>query len=194
MLRWARVSAAEQRGPDFSTLNPLSVWTNSFRALVHQALLEGDSADVAFLLRRLDSSASTAEAWNPEPGGLRATLRAREALLARDTAAAIRRLQQALERAPWWVSSYAPLRDAAPERFLLAELLLARGRPREAERWLNSFGNIGAVGDLIYAPAVARLRARIGPPRTGARRGPTGDAHVSGKGRRTGSGAGDPVG
>lgn len=159
MLRGAREFVVERGGPNFATRDPLTL--DPFRALVHQAVLQGDSADVAFLLRHLEASALTAESWNPEPGALRATLRAREALLARDTAAAIRRLQEALERAPWWVSAYAPLADAAPERFLLAELLLARGRPREAERWLNSFGNIGAVGDLIYTRPVARLRARI---------------------------------
>ncbi|MFL5384139.1 MAG: BTAD domain-containing putative transcriptional regulator [Longimicrobiaceae bacterium] len=162
MLREARAFVAEHGGPDFSA--PLNARGDDdpFRALVHQALLQGDSADVSFLMQRLDAAAASAPAWNPEPGGMRATLRARQALLAGDTAGAIRRLQEALERAPWWVSSYAPLSDAAPERLLLARLLLARGRAREAEVWLNSFGNIGAVGDLVYAPAVRRLRAH--PP------------------------------
>jgi tetratricopeptide (TPR) repeat protein len=196
MLREARAFVAEQGGPDFGALNARAR-DDPFRALVHQALLQGDSADVSFLMQRLDAAAASAAAWNPEPGGMRATLRARQALLAGDTAGAIRRLQEALERAPWWVSSYAPLSDAAPERLLLAELLLSRGRAREAERWLNSFGNIGAVGDLIYEPAVARLRARIRPLRTGGAGHPAraaGDTRASRKGRRTGSGAGQPVG
>jgi len=165
MLREAWASVAEHGGPGFGPPNT-RIRDDPFRALVHQALLQGDSAEVAFLMQRLDTAAPRAAAWNPEPGGLHATLRARQALLAGDTATAIRRLQEALERAPWWVSSYAPLSDAAPERFLLAQLLLARGRPREAERWLNSFGNIGAVGDLVYEPAVARLQGGIHPPRT----------------------------
>ncbi|HEX6751433.1 MAG TPA: BTAD domain-containing putative transcriptional regulator [Longimicrobium sp.] len=158
MLRYAR-TFVEEEGPDFGVLNART--RDPFRAVVHLALLQGDSAEVAFLLQRLDAAEPAAGAWNPEPGALRATLRARQALLAGDTATAIRRLQEALERAPWWISAFAPLADAAPERLLLAQLLAAQGRPSEAEIWLNSFGNVGAVGDLIYRPAVERLRAQI---------------------------------
>ncbi len=178
MLRWSR-AFVEATLPNYADSAILDASTRDpFRAQVHLALLQGDSAEVAFLLRRLDAAEPAAGAWNPEPGALRATLRARQALLAGDTAAAIERLQEALERAPWWVSAFAPLADAAPERLLLARLLVARGHTSEAEIWLNSFGNVGAVGDLVYRPAVQRLRAQIRARRPAAaarpapRRGP----------------------
>jgi hypothetical protein len=134
---------------------------------VHLNLLQGDSADAEWLLQRLEASAARADPSDPEPNGLRESLRAREALLAHDTIAAIDHLQASLARAPWWISSWAPLSDAAPQRLLLAELLIARGRGREAERWLNSFGNLGVLGDLVYAWRVEELW--ISMKRTGRR-------------------------
>lgn len=160
MLRWARTFVEENGGPDFRARHAKT--KDPFRALVHLALLEGDSADLEFLMSRLGESARRADPSDPEPEGLLASLRARQSLLAGDTAGAIHQLEKSLERAPWWVSAWAPLADASPQRLLLAELLAATRRPREAERWLNSFGNIGAVGDLLYMERVERLRARLG--------------------------------
>lgn len=164
MLRWAQGFVKENGGPDFRAREAKT--KDPFRALVHLALVEGDSADVTFLTELLESAARRADPSDPEPSGLRASLRARQALQTGDTAGAIRRLEESLERAPWWVSSWAPLADAAPQRLLLTELLLARGQQRQAERWLNSFGNIGAVGDLLYRERVARLRASLQPVET----------------------------
>lgn len=163
MLDWAREQVDVAGGVDLST--PFTDTRDPFRALVHDALLRGDSAEVRRLLAWLDDAEPGADASDPEPAGLRGTLNARLALLAGDTASAVRHLQDALRRAPWWISPWAPLASAAPERMLLAELLLARGRTDAADRWLNSFGRVDAIGDLLYVPQVAALRARSGKPR-----------------------------
>jgi hypothetical protein len=78
-------------------------------------------------------------------------------LIEQDTAAAIAFLRRSLERVPWGTSGFTPLLDAAPQRLLLASLLLSRGETSEARRWLASFGRVGAVGDGVYVPVVERL-------------------------------------
>lgn len=162
MLDWAREQVDAVGRVDLST--PFTDTRDPFRALVHNALLRGDSAEVRRLLAWLHAAEAGADAADPEPLGLRGTLNARLALLAGDTASAVRHLQEALRRAPWWISPWAPLASAAPERMLLAKLLLARGQPDAAERWLNSFGRVDAIGDLLYVNQVRVLRARSDEP------------------------------
>lgn len=159
MYDWAWATLRSAGGPDLS--GSYTPTRDPFRALVHAAVRTGDSATVAQLLTWLEQAAPGADAADPEPAGLRGSLHARLQLLARDTTAAVRELERALERAPWWVSAWAPLADAAPERLILATLYAATGQDDSAARWLNSFGNVGAVADLLYRPAVGRLRASM---------------------------------
>jgi hypothetical protein len=162
MYAWARSLLAAGRIPDFRR----PVWDESrqlrqaFDALAQRAVLQGDSVDVRDLLRRIDRAAAP-DSSDPSPGALRASLRARLALLAADTVGAIGLLQQAVSRIPEvWTANF-PLTALAGQRFLLSELLAARGDSAGARRWRASFSNSWAVVDVLY---LARM-GLIGGPR-----------------------------
>lgn len=157
MLARARANLAEGVEPDFTTI--AAATKNPFRALVHRAVLRGDSAEVLFLLHRVQHAAARAHPSDPEPPGLQSVLNARLALLAGDTARAVAGLGNGLRRGPWWISPFAPLAHAGPERLLLARLLIARADGAGAQRWLRSFGATGSLGDLLYTAEVSRLEA-----------------------------------
>lgn len=166
MLTWARSYVREAGGPDLST--PYSSTRDPFRALVHNALRSGTEQQVAELERYIDLAAPSADASDPEIPGMRAALRARIDLIRADTASAILALTQSLQRAPWWVSPWAPLANAAPERRLLSVLHAARGNLSDAERWRASFRQSGALGDLLYLnsgsePDTPRVRHAVRP-------------------------------
>jgi DNA-binding SARP family transcriptional activator len=158
MLARARANLAQGAEPDFTTI--AAATKDPFRALVHRAVLRGDSVEVLFLLHRVEHAAARAHPSDPEPPGLQAVLNARLALLAGDTARAVAGLETGLRRGPWWISPFAPLAHAGPERLLLARLLLATGNRVGAERWLRSFGSAESVGDLLYAAEIARIDGR----------------------------------
>jgi len=162
MYAWARSLLAAGRIPDFRR----PVWDESrqlrqaFDALAQRAALQGDSVDVRDLLRRIDRAAAP-DSSDPSPGALRASLRARLALLAADTVGAIGLLEQAVSRIPEvWTANF-PLTALAGQRFLLSELLAARGDSAGARRWRASFSNSWAVVDVLY---LARM-GLIGAPR-----------------------------
>jgi tetratricopeptide (TPR) repeat protein len=162
MYAWARSLLAAGRIPDFRR----PVWDESrqlrqaFDALAQRAALQGDSVDVRDLLRRIDRAAAP-DSSDPSPGALRASLRARLALLAADTVGAIGLLQQAVSRIPEvWTANF-PLTALAGQRFLLSELLAARGDSAGARRWRASFSNSWAVVDVLY---LARM-GLVGGPR-----------------------------
>jgi hypothetical protein len=165
MLAWAQEQLAAGRIPDFAPLQrgdsrKIELY-DGFRALVHQAVLWGDSARVHDLVRRIDAAAGKADPSDPGPEAYRAALRARLALLARDTTTTIAELERAVARAPWEASLNLPLADAAPERLLLARLRAARGDTAGARRMLDSFGRVWCVGDALYFEAAARLRFEL---------------------------------
>lgn len=159
MLTRARANLSRGLEPDFTTI--AAATKDPFRALVHRAVLQGDSAEVLSLLRSMKHAAARAHPSDPEPPGLEAVLTSRLALLAGDTARAVAGLETGLRRGPWWISPFAPLAHAAPERILLAQLLMAQGDRAGAERWLRSFGSTGSLGDLLYAPEVTRLSGGV---------------------------------
>ena len=87
-------------------------------------------------------------------------LGARLALMQGDTAAAVGRLRAVLDSTPqigldWEIG--APL---APDRLLLAELLLARGQPREAILAAGVFDHPVPIVFLPFLPASLELRRR----------------------------------
>jgi DNA-binding SARP family transcriptional activator len=160
MLARAHANLVQGAEPDFTTI--AAATKDPFRALVHRAVLLGDSAEVLFLLRKVEHAAARAHPSDPEPPGLASVLNARLALLAGDTARAVTALETGLRRGPWWISPFAPLAHAGPERFLLARLLIAHGDGAGAQRWLRSFGGTGSLGDLLYTAEVSRLEAVAG--------------------------------
>jgi hypothetical protein len=148
MLQWAEAQRRAGRIPDFSL--PLNHdLRRAFNALVHQAVLTGDSARVETMLRSL-ADAEPAHPTDPVPVVLPAALRARLALLAHDTVTAIRELNTALSRTTEPFVTFYPASTMAPERLLLIRLNQAIGRSDEARRWRSSFHNSMAFGDLLY--------------------------------------------
>jgi hypothetical protein len=149
MLAWARNLFDAGRLPDF-TLPINDVHRQAFRALVHEALMESDSAEAFEMLDRVESAAAAAVRTDPLPDALSATLQARLALLASDTTAVLRWLERAVARTAEPYMANSPLATMAPERFALAVLYLAVGDDRLADRWLESFRQTSAVGDVLY--------------------------------------------
>jgi tetratricopeptide (TPR) repeat protein len=158
MFAWARRQVTAGRSPDFRR----PYWDEvrqSFDALVDRATLAGDSAEVTDLLRRIER-APTRTPTDPGPETLRASLRARLALLAGDTTRATGLLQRAVSRiAEPWTANF-PLTAMGPQRYLLAELLRTRGDSSQARRWQDSFSNSWAITDVLYLARMGRLERR----------------------------------
>lgn len=158
MFAWARRQVAAGRSPDFRR----PYWDEvrqGFDALVDRATLEGDSAEVTDLLRRIEK-APTGNPTDPGPEALRASLRARLALLAGDSTRATGLLQRAVSRiAEPWTANF-PLTAMGPQRYLLAELLGTRGDSAQARRWQDSFSNSWAITDVLYLARMGRLGRR----------------------------------
>ena len=169
MFAWAQARMASGDAPDFA--RPL--WEEpqqAFRALVHRASIEGDSAQVEALLNRLDAATPHADPSDPLPPALRAALRARLALLAADTSNAIRLLEQSVARSGEPYATLFPLLAFGPERWVLATLLGLRGDIRGARRWLASFSTTWSYGDVLFGPRVECLRKAIAEPGADDRR------------------------
>jgi hypothetical protein len=164
MFRRARALVAAGRAPDFAR-DPWDERQDAFLLLVHRALREGDSTEVRALLRALDGAAASAAPSDPVPPAARASLEARLALLAGDTARVVRLLAAALGRIDEPYATFNPLRAMAPQRALLAELLMTRGQDAESgRRWADSFSNTRSIADLLYADRVRRAGARAAAP------------------------------
>jgi tetratricopeptide (TPR) repeat protein len=90
-----------------------------------------------------------------------------------DSAKAIALLSQLTPSAPQAGLSWQPWEALAGERLALAELLLAGGRPSEADAVISELDSHRAVVYLAYLPAALELRARtaeaLGKPRMAAR-------------------------
>jgi hypothetical protein len=158
MFAWARAQVAQERVLDFGR-PPWDELRQAFEALVYRATLEGDSAEALDLLERI-KRAPPPNPTEPSPRALRASLEARLALLAGDTATATASLRQSLSRIAEIYTANHPLMAMAPQRLLLSELAAKRGDSMEASRWRDSFLNSWSVADVLY---LARL-GRLGPP------------------------------
>ncbi len=162
MFAWARAATVRGRAPDFS-LPATHDYQQAFQALVYRATVGGDSNEVKWLLARLEAAPASS---NPSDGlreTLDASLHARLALLARDTAKASVLLRRSLVRMPEWYVTFLPLAGMAPQRFLLAELAVRNGDGNEARRWLSSLTDSWAVSDVVYGPAARKLGAELRP-------------------------------
>jgi tetratricopeptide (TPR) repeat protein len=160
MLAMVRASARSAGMPSV-TLPPTDDASEAFRALVHRAVVSGDSTEVRWLLGLFAAQTDSADASDPSPPSLRAALTARLALLARDTSRAILLLETSVDRPAQPFMVFYPQLSMAPERMLLAELYGVRGDSAAARRWLDSFNSAWSFGDLLYAPRVACLRRVI---------------------------------
>jgi hypothetical protein len=159
MLR-SRVWLTDGRTPDFS-LPVFHETQQRFQALVHHAVIAGDSSAVLPLLRRSENASPTANPTDRSRELLLASLNARLALLARDTTRAITQLERAASLSAEPFEAFYPLAGSSPERMLLAQLYASRGNRAAALRWLASFDNSRSLGDLFYRQRVRELRARV---------------------------------
>ena len=168
MLAWAGQQLAAGRIPDFRL--PLNDdLRRAFNALVHEAVIRGDSTAVLDLLSAI-GAAGGADPTDPAPEVLSAALRSRLALLAGDTVAAVAALTAATSRTTEPFIAFYPLSTLGPERLLLVRLALATGQQALADRWRSSFFSSLSFGDLIYQSWADELRtsARGGiPPHQG---------------------------
>ena len=158
MLAAARAHLSAGRTPDFA----VPLWhehQQAFLALVHRAFLEGNAAEARELLARLDRATPRADASDPVPPSLRATLEARLAILSGDTTRAIAHLEQSVARIAESVTQFFPLTSMAPQRLALARLLIDTGQESRASAWLDSFQRSSSIADALFADAVRRLKA-----------------------------------
>jgi serine/threonine protein kinase len=150
MFAWARSRVAGGEIPDFTR----PMWDElqqGFQALAHQASIMGDSAEVLDLLGRMKKARPATDLSDPTAFSLQASLEARLALLAGDSARAIDLLQRSLSRINEPFTWYYPLTSMAPERRLLSDLLEARGASADAKQWRDSFRNSWSIGDVLFA-------------------------------------------
>jgi hypothetical protein len=128
--------------------------------LVQRATLEGDSTRVLRLRSRVQAGASRVSRVNPLPASREASLDARLALLSSATTRAVAELERALSRLPESFATFLPLVSMAPQRLLLAELLIKRNLAR-ARLWLDSFSQSPSIADAMFAARIRAMRARM---------------------------------
>jgi hypothetical protein len=157
MLSAAKAAVGREQRLDLRGL-PTTEPIQAVQALVHSATLAGDSSEVMWLTSRLGSAGLTPDGADPLVPALTASLEARLALLARDSARAIELLERSVSRSLWPYTDFFPLSGLAPQRLLLGQLLAARGQPQAAKRWFDSFSNSWAIGDVFF---VARARQEL---------------------------------
>lgn len=165
MLEWAEDQRREGRIPDFRP-GVDDDDRAAFNALVHEAVLHGDSARAERLLRSI-AEAPAAHPTDPGAEALSAALRSRLALLAGDTVRAIDELSHATSRTFEPFVAFYPANTMAPQRLLLVRLAEATGRASLAERWRLSFTNSFSFGDLLYRSWIADARPPVPPSSPG---------------------------
>ena len=126
-------------------------------------------------VRRIRDSLAARAARDPG-GGLGAyvdVLDARLSLLRGDSAAAVARLRDVFASAPQSDLDWGIGASLAPDRLLLARLLLAQGQPREAMLAAGVFDHPVPIAFLPFLPASLELRRRaakqLGEPREARR-------------------------
>jgi serine/threonine protein kinase len=162
MFSSARAAVGRERTVDL-TGPPSGEVVQAVQALAHRATLYGDSAEVLDVLARLNAARARRDSSDPMPPALIASLQARLALLSGDTAQAIGLLDRSVSRSVWPYTDFFPLSGLAPQRLLLARLLAARGQTKPAKRWLDSFSNSWAVGDVFFRGGASRGKRETQP-------------------------------
>jgi hypothetical protein len=148
MMSWARKQLADRKIPDPGL--PLNhQLRHAFYALVHEAVLRGDSAYVQPLLESV-APLTQARIGDPSAESWYAALQGRLSLLAGDTTTAVQMLSAASSRTLEPFVMFYPLGTMAPERLLLLKLAMATGDEAGARRWASSFFQSLSFGDLLY--------------------------------------------
>jgi hypothetical protein len=170
MLEDARRRLADPSWPD-SDLEVVDLEKKRFRGLVQYAALHGDSALVTTLQERIPAGASTRFDATLVPSYMGA-LDARLALLAHDSTAAAEALERSLGHFSEPLAAFLPGTVLAPQRLMLARLLLEEGDVEGALRWLDSFQWSFAIVDAFFRDEARALRGEI--ERTHGARGEVG--------------------
>ena len=147
----ARATAASMVGDRVASAPSFALWlAGEWHAR------NGDRAGLNTLREALAARAVD----NPDPRIERyaTALEARSVLLQGDTAGAIGRLRAAFGTAPRVGLDWGVGESLAPDRLLLAQLLLTRGQPREAISAAAIFDHPAPVAFLPYLPASLTLR------------------------------------
>jgi len=160
MLSAARATVFRPARLDLTGL-PTTELIQAVQALVHRATLEGDSSEVLPLLSRVSTARGARDNADPLVPMLTASLQARLALLAGDTASAIDLLDRSVGRSLWPYTDFFPLSGMAPQRLLLGRLLAAQGKAQDAKRWLASFSNSWAIGDVLFVARAKQVQATV---------------------------------
>lgn len=151
------VAVSEQPSSFFSAQNGVHPQVNLYLRGV-LAARSGDLAEAQRLADSLDVSAGT-EGARELARQLATGVRAQRALAEHDTAAALTLLSD-LRIEGWYELTFvSPWYAGALERYTLAELLLAAGRPEEALRWYQGLRE-NTVAELAFAgPSLLREAA-----------------------------------
>ena len=144
-----------------STSSPATELIQALQGLVHRATLQGDSSEVMRVLSLVGSAGSGRDRSDPLIPALTASLQGRLAILAGDTAGAINLLTQSVDRSLWPYTDFFPLSGMAPQRLLLGRLLATQGQVQGAKRWLGSFSNSWAIGDLLFVAPARQIRTTL---------------------------------
>ena len=159
MLSSARAMVSRQ--PIDPTSSPATELIQALQALVHSATLRGDSSEVLRVLSVVRSAAGDRDSSDPLAPALTASLQARLALLAHDTVGAINLFTRSVGRSLWPYTDFFPLSGMGPQRLLLGRLLASQGQTQGAERWLGSFSNSWAMGDLLFVAPARQVQATL---------------------------------
>ena len=141
--------------------SPATESIQALQALVHRATLQGDSSEVLGVLSLVRSAGADRDGSDPLAPALTASLQARLSLLAGDTAGAINLFTRSVGRSLWPYTDFFPLSGMAPQRLLLGRLLASQGEILGAKRWLGSFSNSWAIGDLLFVAPAREVQATL---------------------------------
>ena len=144
---------AAERGHQYDSMSSLSLWFLTEWEARHGSL--GNLARIAEAARK--RAATTGERTDSLFARIAA---AHSSRMQGDSAEAIALLRRLTPVASQADLSWQPWEALAGERLALAELLLASGRPAEADSVVSELDSHRAIVYLVYLPAALELKAR----------------------------------
>ena len=146
-------AVAAERGQDYGSMSSLGLWFSAEWEARHGSL--GNLVRIAEVMVR--RAATTGDRTDSLFTRIMAAQTSRKQ---GDTAQAIGRLRQLRPAASQADLSWQPWEALAGERLALAQLLLASGRPAEADSVVSELDSHRAIVYLVYLPAALELKAR----------------------------------